>query len=138
MKKFFKMLVCVLCIIPCLFMFTACGKDDGKGDGQPTVLEQGFNTIKAIANKNTKIVEGRTYNHNSKSKMIMNYDTTGLDENLAKELNKQAGEIKSENISLLGFSQDGEGIYRTKSFSSFEEGWEIRETAIKKENIDGT
>lgn len=138
MKKFFKMLVCVLCIIPCLFMFTACGKDDGKGDGQPTVLEQGFNTIKAIANKNTKIVEGRTYNHNSKSKMVMNYDTTGLDENLAKELNKQAGEIKSENISLLGFSQDGEGIYRTKSLSSFEEGWEIRETAIKKENINGT
>lgn len=145
MKKFFKMLVCVLCIIPCLFMFTACGKDDSKGEGQPTVLEQGFNTIKAIANKNTKIVEGRTYNYNSKSKMTTNFDTTGLDENLAQELNNRAVEIKSEKIALLGFSQDGEGIYRTKSLDLSEEDWEIseedwdiRETAIKKENIGGT
>lgn len=117
LKKLFKTLAIALLVIPCLFLFTACGDKGGNGDkGEnklQTTQEEAYNVFKNLAdNYSNKNSISKTYIIDTDSIIKSNCDSTGVELTEDQKLMVKANEldIKDYEREIISFNSEGEGI----------------------------
>lgn len=116
-----------LLIVPCLFLFTACGDkggDGNKGDGKlQTTQEEAYNVFKDLANNYSNNITNKTYTNDTITTIKSNLDTTGVELNEEQEKMVKANtlDLKNYEKDIISFNSEGEGI----KFQSVKENDEL-------------